>query len=87
MQSITLPSQARRRVTQPSGEPTMSSTRRLTAAQAIVEFLIVQTVERDGDEHRFFEGVLGIFGHGNVAGLGEARRADDAHVATERRCV
>jgi 3D-(3,5/4)-trihydroxycyclohexane-1,2-dione acylhydrolase (decyclizing) len=53
----------------------MSSTRRLTAAQAIVEFLIVQTVERDGDEHRFFQGVLGIFGHGNVAGLGEALEA------------
>ena len=53
----------------------MSRTRRLTAAQAIVEFIIAQSVERDGDEHRFFEGVLGIFGHGNVAGLGEALEA------------
>jgi 3D-(3,5/4)-trihydroxycyclohexane-1,2-dione acylhydrolase (decyclizing) len=53
----------------------MSSTRRLTAAQAIIEFLTAQSVERDGDEHRFFEGVLGIFGHGNIAGLGEALEA------------
>ncbi len=53
----------------------MSRTRRLTAAQAIVEFITAQSVERDGDEHRFFEGVLGIFGHGNVAGLGEALEA------------
>lgn len=53
----------------------MSRTRRLTAAQAIVEFITAQSVERDGDEHHFFEGVLGIFGHGNVAGLGEALEA------------
>jgi len=53
----------------------MSRTRRLTAAQAIVEFIAAQSVERDGDEHRFFKGVLGIFGHGNVAGLGEALEA------------
>ena len=53
----------------------MSRTRRLTAAQAIIEFMIAQSVERDGDEHRFFAGVLGIFGHGNIAGLGEALEA------------
>ena len=53
----------------------MSIIRRLTGAQAIIEFLTAQSVERDGDEHRFFEGVLGIFGHGNVAGLGEALEA------------
>lgn len=53
----------------------MSNTRRLTTAQAIVEFLIAQSVERDGTEHHFFEGVLGIFGHGNVAGIGEALEA------------
>jgi len=39
--------------------------------QAIVEFLARQHVARDGVERRFFAGVLGIFGHGNVAGLGE----------------
>src|SRR5882724_6784652 len=45
---------------------------RLTAAQALVRFLAQQYVERDGVEHRFFRGCLGIFGHGNVAGIGEA---------------
>jgi 3D-(3,5/4)-trihydroxycyclohexane-1,2-dione acylhydrolase (decyclizing) len=45
---------------------------RLTAAQALVRFLAEQHVERDGTEHRFFAGCFGIFGHGNVAGLGEA---------------
>jgi 3D-(3,5/4)-trihydroxycyclohexane-1,2-dione acylhydrolase (decyclizing) len=46
--------------------------RRLTVAQAIVEFLIAQSSERDGERQPFFAGVFGIFGHGNVAGLGEA---------------
>jgi Thiamine pyrophosphate enzyme, N-terminal TPP binding domain len=46
--------------------------RRLTVGQAIVEFLIAQESERDGVALPFFEGVFGIFGHGNVAGLGEA---------------
>ncbi len=50
----------------------MQATRRLTAAQALIEFLRVQEVERDGEGHRFFGGMWGIFGHGNVAGLGEA---------------
>jgi 3D-(3,5/4)-trihydroxycyclohexane-1,2-dione acylhydrolase (decyclizing) len=45
---------------------------RLTVAQALVRFLSVQSVERDGDTNRFFAGCFGIFGHGNVAGLGEA---------------
>jgi 3D-(3,5/4)-trihydroxycyclohexane-1,2-dione acylhydrolase (decyclizing) len=47
-------------------------TRRLTMAGAIVEFLKRQFVERDGREHRLVHGVFGIFGHGNVAGLGQA---------------
>jgi len=47
-------------------------TRRITMAQALVCFLKNQYVERDGAEHRFFSGVLGIFGHGNVAGIGQA---------------
>src|SRR5919108_2969177 len=46
--------------------------RRLTVAQALVEFLIAQRTERDGVTQPFFAGVFGIFGHGNVAGLGEA---------------
>jgi 3D-(3,5/4)-trihydroxycyclohexane-1,2-dione acylhydrolase (decyclizing) len=45
---------------------------RLTVGQAIVRFLAQQYVERDGREGRFIEGVWGIFGHGNVAGLGQA---------------
>ncbi len=48
------------------------STVRLTTAQALVRFLAEQYVERDGVEHRFFGGCFGIFGHGNVAGIGEA---------------
>jgi 3D-(3,5/4)-trihydroxycyclohexane-1,2-dione acylhydrolase (decyclizing) len=45
---------------------------RLTVAQALVRFLAVQHVERDGERHRFFAGCYGIFGHGNVAGIGQA---------------
>jgi 3D-(3,5/4)-trihydroxycyclohexane-1,2-dione acylhydrolase (decyclizing) len=45
---------------------------RLTMAQALVRFLAAQHVERDGVEQRFFAGIWGIFGHGNVAGIGEA---------------
>jgi 3D-(3,5/4)-trihydroxycyclohexane-1,2-dione acylhydrolase (decyclizing) len=45
---------------------------RVTAAQALVRFLAVQYVERDGVEQRFFQGCFGIFGHGNVAGIGQA---------------
>lgn len=45
---------------------------RLTVGQAIVRFMAAQDVERDGRRHRFIAGVWGIFGHGNVAGLGEA---------------
>ena len=49
-------------------EPTV----RCTVAQALVRFLAAQHVERDGERRRFFAGCFGIFGHGNVAGLGEA---------------
>jgi 3D-(3,5/4)-trihydroxycyclohexane-1,2-dione acylhydrolase (decyclizing) len=52
------------------------TTRRLTVGQAIVEFLIAQHSSRDGVSQPFFAGVFGIFGHGNVAGLGEALRAE-----------
>ncbi|HEU5287450.1 MAG TPA: thiamine pyrophosphate-binding protein, partial [Candidatus Limnocylindria bacterium] len=48
------------------------STVRLTMAQALIRFLAAQYVERDGVEERFFAGVFGIFGHGNVAGIGQA---------------
>ncbi|MEM7385283.1 MAG: thiamine pyrophosphate-binding protein, partial [Verrucomicrobiota bacterium] len=48
------------------------SSKRLTVAQATIEYLTHQYVERDGVEHRYFGGCFGIFGHGNVAGLAQA---------------
>ncbi|GAA0472621.1 3D-(3,5/4)-trihydroxycyclohexane-1,2-dione acylhydrolase (decyclizing) [Paractinoplanes deccanensis] len=45
---------------------------RLTVGQAVVRFLANQWTERDGTEQRTIAGCLGIFGHGNVAGLGQA---------------
>ena len=47
-------------------------TQRLTMAQAIIQFLKSQYVERDGEEQQFFAGCFGIFGHGSVAGIGQA---------------
>ena len=47
-------------------------TERLTMAQAIVRFLKNQHSERDGVEQPFFDGCFGIFGHGNIAGMGQA---------------
>ncbi len=48
------------------------TTLRLTVGQALVRFLAAQYSERDGKEQRLIAGVWGIFGHGNVAGLGQA---------------
>lgn len=48
------------------------STVRLTMAQAVIRFLQQQYVERDGVAMPFFAGCFGIFGHGNVAGIGQA---------------
>ena len=45
-------------------------------AQAVISYLKNQYSERDGTERRFFEGCLGIFGHGNVAGIGQALEQD-----------
>lgn len=45
---------------------------RLTMAQALIKFLDQQYIELDGKEHKFVKGVFGIFGHGNVSGIGEA---------------
>ena len=44
---------------------------RLTVGQAVVRFLAAQRSERDGTKHLLIEGCFGIFGHGNVAGLGQ----------------
>src|SRR5680860_1010293 len=53
-------------------EPGSMSTMRLTVAQALVKYLCVQHTERDGIEQRLFAGMFGIFGHGNVTGIGQA---------------
>ena len=53
----------------PSARP---GTVRLTVSQALVRFLSAQYAERDGVRERFIPGTFGIFGHGNVAGLGQA---------------
>jgi 3D-(3,5/4)-trihydroxycyclohexane-1,2-dione acylhydrolase (decyclizing) len=47
-------------------------TKRLTTAQALIQFLQQQYIERDGIEAPFFAGCFGIFGHGNVGGVGQA---------------
>ncbi|HEX2073017.1 MAG TPA: 3D-(3,5/4)-trihydroxycyclohexane-1,2-dione acylhydrolase (decyclizing) [Geodermatophilus sp.] len=52
--------------------PAQIETVRLTVSQAVVRFLARQYVERDGQRQRLFAGCFGIFGHGNVAGLGQA---------------
>nr|MBA2248481.1 3D-(3,5/4)-trihydroxycyclohexane-1,2-dione acylhydrolase (decyclizing) [Chloroflexia bacterium] len=48
------------------------ATVRYTVAQALVKYLSVQFTERDGEEQRLFAGMFGIFGHGNVTGIGQA---------------
>ncbi|EKX68491.1 3D-(3,5/4)-trihydroxycyclohexane-1,2-dione acylhydrolase (decyclizing) [Streptomyces ipomoeae] len=58
---------------------TSTKTTRLTVAQALVRFLAAQYTERDGERQRLISATWGIFGHGNVAGLGQAliEYADD----------
>ena len=53
----------------------MAKKRRLTVGQALVEFLTQQHTSFDGVEQPFFGGAFAIFGHGNVAGVGEALHA------------
>jgi len=60
------------------------TTIRLTAAQAMVRFLSAQRIEIDGKKQRLFEGVFAIFGHGNVAGIGEALYAERDSLPTYR---
>ncbi len=50
----------------------MSSTLCRTVAQALIQFLSQQYIELDGREYKFFHGILGIFGHGQVCGIGQA---------------
>src|SRR5437763_9019368 len=60
------------------------STLRLTMAQALVRFLVAQRGEIDGREAPLLGGVFAIFGHGNVAGLGEALYAAQEQLPTLR---
>src|SRR5216683_2342865 len=60
------------------------TTIRLTMAQALVRFLAAQNSEIDGREYLLFAGVFAIFGHGNVAGLGEALYAARERLPTLR---
>jgi 3D-(3,5/4)-trihydroxycyclohexane-1,2-dione acylhydrolase (decyclizing) len=57
---------------------------RLTMAQALVRFLSAQATEVDGEQAPLFGGVWAIFGHGNVAGLGEALHAAQDRLPTHR---
>jgi 3D-(3,5/4)-trihydroxycyclohexane-1,2-dione acylhydrolase (decyclizing) len=57
---------------------------RLTVAQAVVRFLANQWSERDGERQRLFAGCLGIFGHGNVAGIGQALLQNELEHGPER---
>jgi len=65
--------------------------RRMTVAQAIVAFLQNQYSARDSKEYQFIQGCFGIFGHGNVAGLGQALKTHTYHTTwreTNRRwCI
>ncbi len=56
--------------TTPPGPPAAKI--QLTVAQAVVKFLGAQYSESDGNEQKLFAGCFGIFGHGNVAGIGQA---------------
>ena len=61
----------RRPMNSPAGGGHMDTVR-LTVAQALVRFLTRQYSERDGERQRLVPGCFGIFGHGNVAGVGQA---------------
>lgn len=57
-----------------------TTTERLTTAQALVRFLSAQFTVRDGEEQRLFAGMFGIFGHGNVTGIGQALEEYGEHL-------
>ncbi|WP_406043950.1 thiamine pyrophosphate-binding protein [Micromonospora sp. NBC_00898] len=57
---------------------------RLTVGQAVVRFLASQWSERDGQRQKLFAGCFGIFGHGNVAGVGQALLQNELTEKEER---
>ena len=67
-----------------SDDPALTATVRLTVAQAVVRFLANQWSERDGERQKLFAGCFGIFGHGNVAGIGQALLQNELADGEER---
>src|SRR3954454_3700830 len=63
---------------------TNQPTIRLTVAQAVIRFLAAQGTERDGQRQKLFAGCFGIFGHGNVAGIGQALLQNELAAGEER---
>ena len=70
-------------MTDTTGDP--QPTVRLTVAQALVRFLAAQWSERDGERQKLFAGMLGIFGHGNVAGVGQALLENELEATGDAR--
>jgi len=62
------------------------TTKRMTMAQALVRFLNQQYVEVDGEEQPFIEGVITIFWHGNVLGIGQALKEEPDHLRVHQGC-
>lgn len=62
------------------------STQRMTTAQALVKFLNQQYVSVDGQEQPFIHGVMTIFGHGNVVGLGQALEQEPGRLVVHQGC-
>ncbi|PWC13494.1 3D-(3,5/4)-trihydroxycyclohexane-1,2-dione acylhydrolase (decyclizing) [Brenneria corticis] len=61
-------------------------TQRMTMAQALVRFLNQQYISVDGEEAPFVQGVMTIFGHGNVLGIGQALEQDAGHLRVHQGC-
>ncbi|OXX60729.1 3D-(3,5/4)-trihydroxycyclohexane-1,2-dione acylhydrolase (decyclizing) [Vibrio sp. V10_P2A27P122] len=68
------------------GDDRVMKTIRMTTAQALVKFMNQQYVEFDGQQHKFIHGVLTIFGHGNVVGLGQALEQDSGDLIVHQGC-
>ena len=62
------------------------TTQRMTMAQALVRFLNQQYVNIDGEETPFVAGVMTIFGHGNVLGIGQALEENPGHLKVHQGC-
>ncbi|NUA45103.1 3D-(3,5/4)-trihydroxycyclohexane-1,2-dione hydrolase [Dickeya solani] len=61
-------------------------TLKMTMAQALVRFLNQQYLDVDGEQTPLFAGVMTIFGHGNVLGIGQALEQDAGHLQVHQGC-